>query len=59
FAREIGKAGVIIEDNNLRKSVLKGKLDIFGEKSSLVNLVVTKMLKTWRTSIVNYPKLDE
>lgn len=50
FASEIGNAGVIINGDDLRKSLIKGNLEIFGEKSSLVNLVVTKMVKTWRSS---------
>ncbi|MDO5836706.1 MAG: PHP domain-containing protein [Methanobacterium sp.] len=50
FASEIGNAGIIINGDDLREALIKGKLEIFGEKSSLVNLVVTKMVKTWRSS---------
>ena len=50
FASEIGNAGIIINGDDLREALIKGNLEIFGEKSSLVNLVVTKMVKTWRSS---------
>jgi hypothetical protein len=51
FASEIGNAGVIINGDDLREALIKGNLEIFGEKSSLVNLVVTKMVKTWRSTL--------
>jgi hypothetical protein len=51
FASEIGNAGVIINGDDLREALIKKELRIFGEKSSLVNLVVTKIVKTWRSSL--------
>jgi len=51
FASEIGNAGVIINGDGLREALINGDLEIFGEKSSLVNLVVTKMVKTWRNTL--------
>jgi hypothetical protein len=51
FASEIGNAGVIINGDDLREALIKKDLRIFGEKSSLVNLVVTKMVKTWRSTL--------
>lgn len=53
FANEIGKAGVIInseinQTEELRKSLLNNKTNIFGEKSSFINLGLTKVLKIWR-----------
>jgi hypothetical protein len=56
FAREIGKAGVSIGDYNARKAILNGNLDLFGEKSSIINLIVTKLIKTWRGSNSAYLK---
>lgn len=46
FAREIGKAGVIIKEDSIKKAVLSGNLDVFGEKSSIVNLAATQLIKT-------------
>lgn len=56
FAREIGKAGVFIKDYDARKAILNGNLDLYGEKSSILNLIVTKLLKTWRGSNSAYLK---
>ncbi|MBI5458430.1 PHP domain-containing protein [Methanobacterium sp.] len=50
FAREVGKAGIITPQDNIRDALIKGDLNVFGEKTSIVNLVLTKMVKTWRTS---------
>jgi len=50
FAREVGKAGIITQEDNIRDALIKGDLNVFGEKTSIVNLVLTKMVKTWRTS---------
>jgi Predicted metal-dependent phosphoesterases (PHP family) len=51
FASEIGNAGIITCEDNLREALNQGDLEIFGEKSSLVKLVVTKMVKTWRSTL--------
>ncbi|BDZ70553.1 PHP domain-containing protein [Methanobacterium petrolearium] len=59
FAREVGNAGIIIGEGSVRKSILKGNLDFFGKKSSLTNLIMTKMLKTWRDFSEDHSKLDE
>ena len=53
FAGEIGKAGIIIDSeinqsNELKKIILKGDSTFFGEKSSFINLGLTKVLKIWR-----------
>ena len=50
FASEVGKAGIITRKDNIRDVLIKGDLNVFGEKTSIVNLVLTKMVKTWRTS---------
>jgi predicted metal-dependent phosphoesterase TrpH len=50
FAREVGKAGIITKQDNIRDALIKGDLKVFGEKTSIVNLVLTKIVKTWRTS---------
>ncbi|HHY00740.1 MAG TPA: PHP domain-containing protein [Methanothermobacter sp.] len=48
FAREVGNAGVIIKEEDIRKVITRGNVEIFGEKSSLLNLGLTKVLKIWR-----------
>lgn len=48
FAREIGKAGVTTREEDVRNAVLRGNMEIFGEKSNIINLGLTKVLKTWR-----------
>jgi predicted metal-dependent phosphoesterase TrpH len=48
FAREIGKAGVIIREPPVKNAILSGNFDLFGEKSTIVNLAATQMIKTWR-----------
>ncbi len=48
FANEIGNAGVIIENDHIKKSILKNDLEVFGKKSTPLNHVLTKILKTKR-----------
>lgn len=48
FAREIGNAGVFIRKDSIRDAISSGDLYPFGKKSSLTNLVATKLIKTWR-----------
>lgn len=48
FGYEIGNAGVCIKDDDLRKSFKKGGLEIFGKKSSPINLGLTKAVKIWK-----------
>lgn len=48
FANEIGNAGIIIEAENVRKSILKNNLNVFGKRSTPLNHVLTKMLKIGR-----------
>ncbi len=50
FAREVGRAGIITRKDNIRDALIKGDLNVFGEKTSIVNMVLTKLVKTWRTS---------
>nr|WP_243687471.1 PHP-associated domain-containing protein [Methanobacterium formicicum] len=51
FAREIGNASVNISSGNLRKDLLKGNFTILGRKSSLINLGLTEIVKTWRKTV--------
>lgn len=51
FANEIGKAGIIVHDYELRDIMEKRKIKIFGERSNFINLGLTKVLKTWRKAI--------
>lgn len=48
FANEIGNAGVIIEEIDIKRSILKNDLEVFGKKSTPLNHVLTKILKTKR-----------
>lgn len=48
FANEIGKAGIITPDEDIRESFSKDNIDIFGAKSNPINLGLTKVLKIWR-----------
>lgn len=56
FANEIGKAGiktdlVIDQQEELKELLLKGDITFFGEKSSFINLGLTKVLKIWRKTV--------
>ena len=48
FANEIGNAGVIIENDDIKKSILKNDLQVYGKRSTPLNHVLTKILKTKR-----------
>jgi predicted metal-dependent phosphoesterase TrpH len=48
FANEIGKAGIITSHREVRELLLRGDINIFGEKSNFLNLGLTKVLKIWR-----------
>lgn len=51
FANEIGNAGVIINDDDTKKSILKNDLQVYGKRSTPFNHVLTKILKTKRKYI--------
>ena len=46
FANEIGNGGIITEKEDVRAAIIKNNVRIFGKRSSLVNHVGTKILKT-------------
>jgi predicted metal-dependent phosphoesterase TrpH len=46
FANEIGNARIITETEDIREALMKNEVKIFGKRSSLVNHVGTKILKT-------------
>jgi predicted metal-dependent phosphoesterase TrpH len=53
FENEIGNAGIISNSEinhaeELKKLLLRDNLNIFGNKSSIINLGLTKVLKIWR-----------
>ncbi len=48
FANEIGKGGIITEEDDLKKAIIKNNIEVFGRRSSLVNHGFTKVLKLWR-----------
>lgn len=48
FANEIGKAGIITSEEDLRESLYKEEIITFGEKSNFINMGLTKALKIWR-----------
>ncbi|MGB7001848.1 MAG: PHP domain-containing protein [Halobacteriota archaeon] len=51
FSNEIGNAGIIAEIEDAREAIMKNDVAIFGKRSSLVNHVGTKVLKTWRKAV--------
>lgn len=49
FAKEIGRAGIIVNSEITQPEELLGENPIiFGAKSNIINLGLTKILKTWR-----------
>ena len=48
FANEIGNAGVIIEDYDIKKAIIKNNLKVYGKRSSPLNHILTGILKTKR-----------
>ena len=51
FSNEIGNGGITSETEDVREAIMKNDVKIFGKRSSLVNHVGTKMLKTWRKAV--------
>jgi predicted metal-dependent phosphoesterase TrpH len=51
FSNEIGNAGIITETEDIREALMKNEVKIFGKRSSLVNHIGTKVLKTWRKAV--------
>ena len=48
FSNEIGNAGIITKTEDIRETILKSEVELFGKKSLLVNHGLTKALKLWR-----------
>lgn len=51
FASEVGLAGIVLnvlEEEEIRKAILKREIEIFGKKSSVINHGATKVIKLWR-----------
>ena len=48
FANEIGNAGVKISYDDLNSAFQRDDFTIFGERSTIINLGLTKVLKVWR-----------
>lgn len=48
FAWELGNAGVEMKDHDLRRALSKGDITIFGERSSFLNLGLTRVVKIWK-----------
>lgn len=51
FANEIENAGITSETEDVREAFIKNEVQIFGKRSSLINHVGTKVLKTWRKAV--------
>ena len=51
FSNEIGNGGIITETEDVREAIMKNDAKIFGKRSSPVNHVGTKVLKTWRKAV--------
>jgi predicted metal-dependent phosphoesterase TrpH len=48
FANEIGNAGITTECEDLREAIIKKEIEIFGQRSMIINHAFTKGLKKWR-----------
>ncbi|WP_406657576.1 PHP domain-containing protein [Methanolobus sp. ZRKC2] len=48
FSNEVGNAGVINNNEDIREAILSGHIEIFGERNSLYNHSLTKGLKLCR-----------
>ncbi len=48
FSNEVGNAGVITDDEDLREAILSRKIEIFGKRNGIYNHAFTKGLKLWR-----------
>ncbi len=51
FSNEIGNAGVIIEKEDIREALIKREVNIFGNRTAIVNHARTKFLKLKRNYI--------
>ena len=50
FANEIGLGGIITNSEDVKQAILKNEVEIFGNRSSIINHGRTKVLKLWRKS---------
>lgn len=48
FSNEVGNAGVITDDEDLREAILSRKIEIFGKRNGIYNHAFTKGLKLCR-----------
>lgn len=48
FSNEIGNAGIITDDEDIREAILSRKIEIFGKRSGIYNHAFTKGLKLCR-----------
>lgn len=48
YSNEIGNAGIIIPDEEIRESILRNHTKIFGRRTHMINPLYTKGLKFWR-----------
>ncbi|HIH44907.1 MAG TPA: PHP domain-containing protein [Candidatus Methanoperedenaceae archaeon] len=48
LAREIGKAGIIIDSEEPREAIIRNNVRIFGKRTSILNQAGTKAIKLWR-----------
>jgi predicted metal-dependent phosphoesterase TrpH len=48
FSNEIGNAGIITDDEDIREAILSRKIEIFGQRSGIYNHAFTKGLKLCR-----------
>lgn len=53
FAKEIGRAGVVVDTEITHPhELLTANPTIFGEKTSIINLGLTKMIKVWKKPVL-------
>jgi predicted metal-dependent phosphoesterase TrpH len=51
FLGEIGNAGIITQQNDLREAIRKKDMNIFGKRSSMINHIKTKLIKIKRRGL--------
>ena len=50
FQNEIGNGGIVTEAEDIRETIIKNDVKLFGKRSSIVNHIWTKVLK-WRRNV--------
>ena len=51
YSGEIGDSGIITADDDIRRAILTNNLKVYGKRSSIINHIRTKGIKTWRKAV--------